>query len=455
MILHRYHLDCLSHSSYLVGDESAGEAIVVDPRRDITEYLADADAAGLRIVGVVNTHFHADFVAGHLELAAATGAWIGYGQRAEADYDIRRLSDGEHIVLGGVDLEVVETPGHTWESISLLVRVDGEELPSAVLSGDTLFNGDVGRPDLAVSVGADARELARAQYDSVHRLLGLLPDETQLLPAHGAGSACGRGISAELASTIGDQRRTNAAVQPMTVDEFVEQLLEGQTPAPRYFAEDAVLNRRSRELWAGELPPARTTDELRAAIADGVVVLDARSAPAFAQVHVRGSINAGLDGRFAETAGMFISVDEPVLVVTGSDTAREAVTRLARVGIDRVVGIIDEQAFGALADLHATTGRVDVEEFERLRSSGEATIVDVRNPGERALGAVPGSIAIPLAELAARHGELPDGPLVLHCAAGWRSSVASSALRRWGHDDVRDLVGGYAAWRSAAAAQLA
>ncbi len=223
MILEQYYISCLSQGSYLIGDESSGQALVVDPRRDIEDYLADAERYGLTIVGVVNTHFHADFVAGHLELAARTGAWIGYGRRAEAEYAIRRLAHGERISLGEVEVEVLETPGHTWESISLLVRERaGDEVPAAVLTGDALFVGDVGRPDLAVSLGASADELARALYSSVHDVLMALPDDVRLLPGHGAGSACGKNLSDELQSTIGAQRDTNPSVQPMSEDAFVD-----------------------------------------------------------------------------------------------------------------------------------------------------------------------------------------------------------------------------------------
>src|SRR5699024_496306 len=343
MFFQQYYLQCLSQATYLVGDESTGRAIVIDPRRDITQFLADAEAHGLTIEGVINTHFHADFVAGHLEMAQATGAWIAYGQQAEADYEFHRLQHGQHVSLGTVEIEVLETPGHTWESITLLVRETTNDDPAIALTGDTLFVGDVGRPDLAVSVGASKDELARALYRSLHDVLLTLPDDTLVYPAHGAGSACGKSISSELHSTIGAQRSMNPAVQPMSESEFVELITSGQPAIPGYFDLDAVLNRRER-------PLLRTSDELRtltpvqvrSAIADGAVVLDARSPDEFAEQHLAGSLNIGIDGRFAETAGMMLGEHDRTVIIAPSRRAAEAALRLGRVGLDRVVGVVED-----------------------------------------------------------------------------------------------------------------
>ncbi|UFN97692.1 MBL fold metallo-hydrolase [Micromonospora aurantiaca] len=250
MLFTQYYLDCLSQASYLIADDRTGRAVLVDPRRDIDEYLTDAKAHGLTIEGVVNTHFHADFLAGHLEVAAATGAWIGYGSRAETEYPSRKLADGERISLGDVTLEIMETPGHTPESISVLVyeRAD-DPVPYGVLTGDALFIGDVGRPDLLASFGVTAEELGRMLYHSVqHKLMGL-PDEVRVFPAHGAGSACGKNLSTERQSTIGEQRRTNYACAPMSEERFLALVTGGQPAAPGYFAFDAVLNRKARELF--------------------------------------------------------------------------------------------------------------------------------------------------------------------------------------------------------------
>ncbi|MHB1235291.1 MAG: rhodanese-like domain-containing protein [Microbacteriaceae bacterium] len=459
MIVKQYYLGCLSHGSYLIGDESTGEAVVVDPRRDIDEYLSDADSQGLRIVGVINTHFHADFLAGHLELAEATGAWIGYGDTAETEYEIRPLAHHQKISLGEVELEILKTPGHTWESISILVREHaGDEVPYAVLTGDALFIGDVGRPDLAASVGASPLELARALYDSIHNTLMVLPDAVRLLPAHGAGSACGKNLSEELESTIGAQRIMNPAVQPMSQDDFVTMITTGQPAIPQYFATDAVLNRGRHALMAtGEQVKPITVEQAADLIGQGAKVLDARTPEDFAAGHLAGSLNVGIDGRFAETAGMVLGIDDQVLVVADPGREDEVVMRLGRIGYDNVLGCLTPESFAnaglkaarlKAAGLIRSAERIDVEQLDSLLADDDtALILDVRNPGEREQGFIPGSVHIPLAELAARHSELPAGrPAVVHCASGWRSSVAASLLREQGHDRVIDLVGGFDAW---------
>ncbi len=453
MIVKQYYLGCLSHGSYLIGDESTGEAVVIDPRRDITEYLSDADAQGLRIVGVINTHFHADFVAGHLELAAATGAWIGYGDAAETEYQIRPLAHHEKISLGEVELEILKTPGHTWESISVLVRAHAtDDVPYAVLTGDALFIGDVGRPDLAASVGASPLELARALYDSIHEVLMALPDDVRLLPAHGAGSACGKNLSEELESTIGAQRIMNPAVQPMSRDDFVTMITTGQPAIPQYFAIDALLNRGERALMAtGNHVEPITVAQATELIDQGARVLDVRSPEEFATGHLADSLNVGIDGRFAETAGMVLGIDDQVLVVADSGRESEVAMRLGRIGYDNVLGNLTPESFADAglnaAGLIRSTERIRPEQLDSLLADDDTLILDVRNPGEREQGFIQGSIHIPLAELGARHNELPaDKSVVVHCASGWRSSVAASLLREQGHDRVTDLVGGFDAW---------
>ncbi len=449
MILEQHYLQCLSHASYLVGDEASGQAVVVDPRRDVDVYLDAAAQHGLRIVGVVNTHFHADFVAGHLELAAATGAWIGYGHRAEADFDFRPLAAGDRISLGEVELEVLETPGHTWESISLVVREHPDAAPHAVLTGDSMFIGDVGRPDLAASAGTAPEDLARAMYHTVHEVLLQLPDETLVMPAHGAGSACGKNLSTDTVSTIGVQRATNESVQPMSEDEFVARVTAGQPAAPGYFTDDVRLNRSERPLLADAPLPALDAQAVRTLAAEGVTVVDSRSPEDFARGHLRGSCNVGIDGRFAETAGMVTRMGDRLLVVAEPGREQETRLRLSRIGQDDVVGYLADPAAafaGDLADLVVTGERVDAAALEAARDT-DAVILDVRNPGEVEQGAVPGSVRIPLAQLAARHDELPtDRRIVVHCASGWRSSVAASLLRARGHDDVCDVEGGYQEW---------
>ena len=455
MILEQYYIECLSHASYLIGDETTGRAVVVDPRRDITEYLADAERYGLRIEGVINTHFHADFVSGHLELVQATGAWIGFGEAAETDYPIRRLADGEHLSLGEVDLEMISTPGHTWESISVVVREHPGAAPTAVLTGDSLFVGDVGRPDLVNIGDSSTSDLARAMYHTLHdKLLGL-PDEVTVMPAHGAGSSCGKNLSAELTSTIGEQRRTNPSVQPMSEQDFIELITHGQPAAPAYFSSDAAMNKRVHPLLQQDRKiPALSAAQVRAALDAGVRVVDARSVEDFAAGHLRGSVNVGFDGRFAETGGMVAEVGEQIALITYPGEEQDAALRLARIGSDNAVGYLTighEGVFPAeLGDLVRTAPGTTVAELDRLLAADAVTLIDIRNPGEREFGTILGALPIPLAQLRTRLADVPaDKPIVVHCAGGWRSSVAASLLRAQGFDNVSDLAGGYNAWADA------
>jgi glyoxylase-like metal-dependent hydrolase (beta-lactamase superfamily II)/rhodanese-related sulfurtransferase len=453
MLFTQYYLDCLSQASYLIGDETTGQAVVVDPRRDVSEYLTDAAAHGLTIVGVINTHFHADFIAGHLELSAHTGAWIGYGQRAETEYPIRKLTDGERISLGDVTLQIMETPGHTPESISVLVYEHADDaVPHGVLTGDALFIGDVGRPDLLASLGVTADELGRMLYDSVQHKLMDLPDPVRVFPAHGAGSACGKNLSTERQSTIGEQRRTNYACAPMDQEQFLALVTGGQPSAPGYFVFDAVLNRKNHELFdQGAAARPLTAAEFLQARTDGAVVVDARDPQEFATGHLRGSLNIPADGRFAETAGTVVKPGEKVLVVAPQDREEEIVIRLARIGFDQVVGYLrePEAAFLDMESELARSSRLTATELrEALDRAEPPVLIDVRNIGEREQGAIEGSLHIPLAELPRRLGEVPGGrPIVVNCAGGYRSSVAASLLRNAGRPDVSDLLGGYEAWR--------
>jgi hydroxyacylglutathione hydrolase len=453
----QHYLDCLSQASYLIGDEETGRAVVVDPRRDVDEYLVDAKKHGLTIVGVINTHFHADFLAGHLEIAAATGAWIGYGRAASTEYPSRALADGERIELGDVTLEIMATPGHTPESISILVFEDAaDEIPYGVLTGDALFIGDVGRPDLLASIGSTAEELGQQLYDSIqHKLMGLA-DQVRVFPAHGAGSACGKNLSTELQSTIGDQRRFNYACQPMDVDQFVAIVTAGQPTAPEYFVYNAILNRQEREvLVAGREAPPLDAAALSAARAEGATVIDTRDDQTFAAGHLVGSINIPADGRFAETAGMVLQPDDEVVVIAAAGGEQEVATRLSRIGFDHTVGYVPdaEASFLTLADEVRQSSRLTPNQLSRHLSDPDAPwVMDVRNVGEYALGSVPGATHIPLAELGRRLSEVPTNrPIVTYCAGGWRSSVAASFLRTRGFDDVSDLAGGFAAWEAVGA----
>ncbi|MFE3874521.1 rhodanese-like domain-containing protein [Kitasatospora sp. NPDC059146] len=454
MYFAQFYLDCLSQASYLIADERTGRAVVVDPRRDVEEYVADAEAHGFTVEAVINTHFHADFLAGHLELAARTGAWIGYGQRAETEYPIRKLGDGERIELGDVALQIMETPGHTPESISILVFEQPDDaVPYGVLTGDALFIGDVGRPDLLASVGVTAEELGAMLYDSVHRKLMGLPDETLVFPAHGAGSACGKNLSTEKRSTIGTQRRTNYACRAMDQDTFVRIVTAGQSTAPAYFGHDAALNRQDHPLLdPGTAARPLCPEGLKEARTAGAVVLDARSPQDFAAGHLRGAVNVPIDGRFAEQAGTVLTPDSDIAIIAPQDRENEVITRLARIGFDRIAGYLRNPgtALPALADHLTPASRLTADQLRTaLTTDQPPTVLDVRTCGERETGAIEGSLHIPLAELPTRLAEIPtDHPLVIHCASGHRSSIAASLLRHHGHPDVSDLLGGYHAWHT-------
>ncbi len=454
MILQQYYLDCLSHASYLIGDETTGRAVVVDPQRDVAGYLADAAAHGLTIELVIETHFHADFLSGHLELAKAAGAKIVYSSVAETEFESMGVADGERYSLGDVTLEFRHTPGHTPESMSVVVYEHADDpVPYGVMTGDTLFIGDVGRPDLLASIGYTREELADKLYDSLHDKLMTLPDATRVYPAHGAGSACGKNLSTDLWSTIGDQKATNYALRAPDKTSFMNLVTEGQPPAPSYFVYDAILNRKDRELLdENKMPTPLTYDQARKAIDAGAALVDGRGPEEFALGHLHGAVNIGLQGRYAEFAGSVLPSDVDIVLFTDPGQELEGKTRLARIGFDRVIGYVAEP-YQALVD-----HRLDVQVASRLTAKAfdqraaalpNLQIVDVRNPGEVEAGAIPNAISIPVGQLPARLGELdPAKPTVVYCAGGYRSSVAASLLRQNGFKDVSDILGGYGAWEA-------
>ena len=450
MFFEQYFLSCLSHASYLIGDETSGRAVVVDPQRDISGYLEDADRAGLTIERVIETHFHADFVSGHLELAAATGAVISYGEGAGAEFDIEPLADGAELSLGQVELVALATPGHTPESISVVVYERADAEPFGVLTGDTLFIGDVGRPDLlAAPGGTSAEELARRLYASLHDKLLVLPDTTRVFPAHGAGSACGKHLSEERSSTIGEQRRTNYALRLGEAD-FVAVVTEGQPAAPAYFSYDANLNRERRELLdEGRSPAPLGLDEVRRLAAAGAVIVDTREPSAFGAGHIAGSVNVGLDGRFAEYAGDVLSPSDDIVLVCERGHETEARVRLGRIGFDRVVGYLRDEV-GSVADpgLLVRSSRLSAPALAARLGDSELFLLDVRSPGELPEGSIDGARNVPLALLLASLPEIPrDRPIVVYCASGYRSSIAASVLSSAGFGDVSDLLGGFSAWQ--------
>jgi hydroxyacylglutathione hydrolase len=446
VIVRQLYLGCLSQASYLVGDANTGRAIAIDPRRDIDEMLDVARDEGMAIEMVVETHFHADFVSGHLELAAATGAVIGLGAAGRTDFASRGLIDGDVIDLGGVQIDVMATPGHTPESISLVVRPAPSADPVAVLTGDTLFIGDVGRPDLLVAVDVSAEHLARQLYRSLQRLLEL-PDSTLVLPAHGAGSACGKSLSTETVSTIGEQRRSNYALQPMSEHAFVDLVTEGQPTAPAYFGYDADLNRRLRPLLDIHDVPTLTLGDVDRAVAAGAVVIDTRPVDQFAQGHLAGSLSVSLDGRFAEQVGTIVGAGTPIVLIGSAGQVTEAIVRLGRIGFDDVVGAVTEPEalFVEQPSRTRRLSRLTASDLmsRRAEVGDQLQLVDVRNPAEVAAAPVDGARNIPLARLGNELDRLDrQRPVVLLCAGGARSAIASSMLWSSGFVDVSDLLGG-------------
>jgi DMSO/TMAO reductase YedYZ molybdopterin-dependent catalytic subunit/rhodanese-related sulfurtransferase/glyoxylase-like metal-dependent hydrolase (beta-lactamase superfamily II) len=456
VIFTQHYLTCLSHASYLVGDETTGRAVVVDPRRDVAVYIEEAAAKGLVIERVIETHIHADFLSGHLELAAETGAVISYGEGADVEFPIEPLRDGERLSLGDVNLEILATPGHTPESICVVVYEHADDAtPYGVLTGDTLFVGDVGRPDLLASAGADlsADALARHLYRSLRDKLLTLPDATRVFPGHGAGSSCGKQLSAETSSTLAEQRRTNYALRPMSEDAFVVAVTEGQPTRPHYFAFDVERNRQIRPLLDTDAPQPLDIDEVLRLRDAGAFLVDAREPAEFAAGHIRGAVNVGLQGRFAEWGGEVLTPDRDVVLVGDPALGLEAKIRLGRVGYDRVVGQLSEpaQLFVSRPDLIETSSRLTIEQLAELRSlEPDLQVVDVRSPGETEAGTLPGAREIPLAALSESFAALDKAtPVVVYCESGYRSQIAASALREGGFADVSDLLGGYHAWDGA------
>jgi hydroxyacylglutathione hydrolase len=452
VILKQYYLGCLAHASYLVADEASGEAAVVDPQRDVDEYVADAAQLGLRIRHVFLTHFHADFVAGHLELRERVGATIHLGARASAEYEFAPVGDGDRVELGPeVELEVLETPGHSPESISLVVREGGA--PYALLSGDTLFVGDVGRPDLRASLGWTAEELGGLLYDSLREKLLQLPDATLVYPAHGAGSLCGRNLSTDTVSTIGAQRLENYALQPMSREEFVHVVTADQPDTPSYFTYDAVLNAKERptleQALERELRPLIVEDVLELQ-RGGAQVLDTRDAADFEGAHLSGAVNVGLGGSYATWCGTLLDRERAVVIVADLGREQEAAVRLGRIGFDIVAGFLEGgmQALERHPDLVAHVERVTAAALAaELESSAPPLVLDVRTEREWHESRIGESLNVPLNRLAQRLDELPrDRAVVVHCASGYRSAIAASLLLREGFDAVRDLIGGMAAW---------
>jgi len=458
LILKQFYLGCLAHASYLIGDEKTGTAAVVDPQRDIGIYLAFAAEHKLQIKHVFLTHLHADFVAGHLELRDQLGAKIYLGAKAQAEYKFTPMADGSAVEFGRVRMKALETPGHTPESISIAVYdLDKSETePHAILTGDTLFVGDVGRPDLRAALGWSATDLGALLYDSLQTKILPLPDASLVYPAHGAGSLCGKAISKETVSTIGEQRRVNYALQPMSKKAFIELVTADQPEAPPYFVYDAVLNSKERatldEALERELKPLELERilELRA---NGAQILDTREPEEFAAAHLAGSTNIGLSGQYATWAGTILNREKPIVIIANPGREAESAVRLGRIGFDNVAGYLKGgmESFSSRDELTRKSERYSAAFAAEILASREAPqFLDVRTPREREGKMIEGSVNIPLNRLPERVGELDKNrPVLVHCAGGYRSSIAASLLEQAGFSDVSEIAGGLAAWELA------
>lgn len=454
MQLKQYYLGCLAHASYLIADERTKQAIVVDPQRDVEQYLNDAHAGGYTIQYVVLTHFHADFLAGHIELRNRVGARIVMGARAQAEFEVQAVKDGDVLELGDVRIQFLETPGHTPEGISVLVfdRTKSETVPHAVLTGDTLFIGDVGRPDLLASIGVTADELAEMLFHSLNKLRDL-PDSTLVYPAHGAGSMCGKNLSNETVSTIGEQKRFNYALQPMSCEDFKRLVTSDQPEAPDYFVYDAIKNRQERPDLDATLSKSLKALDIKEVIRlkdQGAELVDVRDAADFEGAHLAGAINIGLKGKYATWCGSILSHDRPIVVIADPGSEEEAVTRLGRIGFDNVAGYLRDgmSALESRPELIRVISRITAPALaEQLTETPRPYVVDVRSKKEWQSGHLPGSHNIPLTHLRQRLGELPASePIVVHCEGGYRSAIGTSLLAEAGRTNVSDLVGGIKAW---------
>ena len=452
MYFQQFYLSCLAHASYMLGSE--GIAAVVDPQRDVEIYLEDAEKHGLKIAYIIETHLHADFVSGHRELAARTGAQILLSVRAGARFPHGDVHDGDEINFGKTVLRFLETPGHSGDSICILVAdLDRSPEPWAVLTGDTLFIGEVGRPDL--SPDHTAQELASMLYDSLHEKLMKLPDAVEIYPAHGAGSLCGRNISPERHSTIGKERALNYALRPMSREDFIRLMVTDLPERPEYFYRDKEINRAGAPAVA-EFPllPALSPEEVGKRQAENAVVLDTRPAAQFGAGHIPGSIHIALCGQYASWAGTLLGLETPVVVVAeDAGRAEEARVRLARVGLDKTMGYLDD---GAHAWQQAGLPMEEVPQISVLQLEEHLTqhpdsvqVVDVRRPGEWAAGHIAQARLKPLHKLTTLLDDLdPHKPIAVHCKSGYRSSIGTSLLQRAGFKQVMNVTGGFDAWEA-------
>ena len=455
MYFKQFYLSCLSQASYFIADEETRTAVIVDPRRDIDQYLAEAAEHGFVIRHVFLTHFHADFLAGHIELRERTGATIHLSARATAEFEFTPAREGEPLEFGTVRLEFLDTPGHTNEAVSIVIydlERDSRE-PYGILTGDTLFVGDVGRPDLLASVGSTASELGGMLYDSLHDKILKLPDETLVYPAHGSGSLCGKSLGKENHSTIGAQRKQNYALQPMSREDFIDLVSADQPTAPPYFLHDAVLNRSEHATLDDVLLRdlnALPLEQVLKMQAVGAQVLDAREVVEFGAGHLAGSLNIPLTGRFATWCGFLLNPDHPILLITNAGQEVEAAVRLGRIGYDFVSGFLEGGAATLAEQDSATLARLSLDDLSSAMEKDSPQVLDVRTVSEWEVDHVEGSVNIPLQELSNRLDELDSKSSIrIVCKSSARSAIAASLMLARGFTDVTDVIGGMDAWRTA------
>ena len=448
MFIKQLYTNCLSEAAYYI--ESEGEAVIIDPLRDIDAYIELAKQRNAGIKYIFETHFHADFVSGHLDLSKKTGAPIIYGPGAKTNFTIHNATDGEIFKLGKISFQVLHTPGHTIESTCYLLK-DEDGKPHAIFTGDTLFVGDVGRPDLS-SGDMSSDELAGIMYDTIQSKILPLNDDILVYPAHGPGSSCGKNLGPNTFSTIAEEKKSNYALQPQTREEFIEAVTKGLNAAPKYFAINAKINQEGYEDLSDiktKGTRALSVEAFKAAMNDNVIVLDTRHANDFTQGFIPGSIFIGLEGRFAEWAGSILPFDKPILLVAAPGKEEESVVRLSRVGFDKMEGYL-KGGFDAWKNANEKVDLIiDVEADELMMDiphDPSLLVVDVRKEVEYADGHLVNAVNLPLDEMTdvAQMAQFEDKQnLYVHCAGGYRSVIASSLLKRQGIHNLRNVLGGW------------
>lgn len=448
MEVQQLYTNCLSEAAYFIASE--GEAAVIDPLRDVDVYLKMAEEKGVKIKYIFETHFHADFISGHLELAQKTGAPIIYGPKTEAGFKIYEAKDGEVFKLGKVEIKAIHTPGHTLESTCYLLS-DTDGSPYCIFTGDTLFVGDVGRPDL-FSGNLSKEELAGYMYDSLQEKIKTLPDHVIVYPAHGPGSSCGKNLGPDTHSTIGTQKKTNYALQEMTKDEFIKTVTSGLSTPPVYFPLNAKINKEgytSMDDVMKQSNKALSIQDFKNKVKEGAWILDTRPSNVFTESFIPGSISIGLDGRFAEWAGCLLPFDQPLVLVTEQGKEEESIIRLARVGIDKVLGYLEDGFENWKNSGEKTDMIIDIEADELamdMPHDSKLEVIDVRKQTEFENGHVKGANNIPLDIMndVVIIADIDDtNNLYVHCAGGYRSVIAASLLKRQGYHNLRNILGGY------------